>query len=316
MIEKKLSLVVSVYNEQASLPLFYDALTSEIALLPCTIEILFVNDGSSDQSSTILQKLCKEDGRVRVIQFSRNFGHEAAMLAGIDYCKGDLAICLDADLQHPPSYIKQMYEAYLDGKDIVTMVREDREDGGWFRKITSSLFYSIINKLTDTKLEPNASDFFMISRRVIELLKTEYRERNRFIRGFIQMVGFNKTQISFTAPKRVAGESKYSFFKLIMLSFSAITTLSKTPLKLGMWCGLSFGALGLIVAIYTFIQWITDKPVSGYTTIVIVVSLMFCINFIVMGIIAEYVATLFDEAKKRPPYIVMEILEKEKGELK
>jgi dolichol-phosphate mannosyltransferase len=148
----------------------------------------------------------------------------------------------------------------------------------------------------------------MISRRIINLLKSDYRERTRFVRGYIQIIGFNKTTLEYIAPPRVAGKSKYSFLKLLTLSFSAISTLSKVPLKLGLWCGMISGLFSIMVAIYSLVMWCIEKPIPGYTTLIIFLSLMFCINFIVMGIIGEYIGHLFDEAKNRPIYIVEEMV--------
>ncbi len=303
---QKLSVIVSVFNEEESLPLFYQELKNVLQTVNFEYEILFVNDGSTDQSLEQIKKIKQEDHQVHLIHFSRNFGHEAAMLAGIDHCTGDAAICMDADLQHPPKSIIEMWAKFQQGFDVINMIREDRHDGGWFRKITSKAFYSITNKMLNSKLEPNASDFFLISRRVIQLLQHNYRERTRFIRGFIQIIGFNRATIAFNAPERVAGKSKYSFFKLLTLSFSAISTLSKVPLKLGLWSGLLSGLLSIIVAIYSLVMWFIDKPVGGYTTLVILISGLFCVNFIVLGIIGEYIGHLFDESKGRPHYIVME----------
>jgi polyisoprenyl-phosphate glycosyltransferase len=303
---QKLSIIVSVYNEEESLPHFYKTLKQVVSSLSFDTEIIFVNDGSSDQSLGVLREISQEDQSIRIIQFSRNFGHEAAMLAGIDFCRGDVAICMDADLQHPPTCIPEMVELYFNGSDIINMVRTDRDDGGWIKKMSSKYFYAITNKILHSKLEPNASDFFLISKKVIHLLQNNYRERTRFIRGFIQIIGFNRTTLPFVAPKRVAGESKYSFFKLLTLSFSAISTLSKVPLKLGLWCGFLSGLFSVIVAIYSLIMWFVDAPVSGYTTLVILISAMFCVNFIVLGIIGEYIGHLFDEVKGRPHYIINE----------
>jgi dolichol-phosphate mannosyltransferase len=303
---QKLSIIVSVFNEEESLPHFYDRLQQVLTSSAIEAEIIFVNDGSRDQSLATLYKIREEDARVKVISFSRNFGHEAAMIAGIDHCTGDAAICMDADLQHPPTCIPEMWNNYIKGSDIINMVRTDRDDGGWIRKITSKFFYTITNKMLNSKLEPNASDFFLISKRVIDLLQNNYRERTRFIRGFIQIIGFNRTVLPFIAPKRIAGESKYSFFKLLSLSFSAISTLSKVPLKLGLWCGFLSGLFSIIVAIYSLVMWFIDAPVSGYTTLVILISGLFCVNFIVLGIIGEYIGHLFDEVKGRPHYIIAE----------
>ena len=303
---RKLSIIVSVFNEEASLPMFYQELKNTLQNVDFEYDILFVNDGSTDQSLDKIREIKQQDSQVHFINFSRNFGHEAAMLAGLDFCTGDAAVCMDADLQHPPRSIIEMWTKFQEGFDVINMVRMDRQDGGFFRKITSKAFYSITNKMLNSKLEPNASDFFLISKRVIHLLQNNYRERTRFIRGFIQIIGFNRTTITFHAPERVAGVSKYSFFKLLTLSFSAISTLSKVPLKLGLWSGLLSGLMSIIIAIYSLVMWFIDKPVGGYTTLVILISGMFCVNFIVLGIIGEYIGHLFDESKGRPHYIVME----------
>ncbi len=303
---KYLSLVISVYNEEESLVPFYNELSKVLSEIEKEVEVIFVNDGSRDKSFEILKSLAEKDKRLFIINFSRNFGHEAAMIAGIDYSKGKNIACLDADLQHPPHYILDMLQKMEEGSDIVNMVRTDREDGGFIKKLTSNLFYWVTNKMLKAHLEPNASDFFMISSRVADQLRNNYRERARFLRGFIQIIGFNRTSIEFKAPKRVAGESKYSLFKLISLSLQAVSTLSKVPLKIGLWFGSLFAIFSIIIAIYSLIMWIVDTPVSGYTTLVILICAMFSINFIVLGIIGEYIGFLFDEAKKRPIYVVMD----------
>lgn len=306
---KKISIIVSVYNEEGSLPLMYKELRSELENQTFDYEIIFVNDGSRDKSLEILKQFAAQNKSVKVVNFSRNFGHEAAMLAGIDHCTGDLAICLDADLQHPPTCFPEIIQKYEEGNDIVLMVRNDRKDGGFFRKFTSKMFYGLVNKLLGAKLEANASDFFMISKRVIDLLKTEYRERVRFVRGYIQIIGFKKTTLEYVAPKRIAGESKYSFFKLLTLSFSAISTLSKAPLKLSLWGALISGLFSIIVAIYSLVMWFVNEPISGYSTLIIFLSIMFCFNFLILGIMSEYIGHLFDETKKRPIYLVEELIE-------
>lgn len=303
---KYLSLVISVYNEEEALIPFYNQLSNVLAEIEKEVEVIFVNDGSRDKSFEILKSLAEKDKRLLIINFSRNFGHEAAMIAGIDYSKGKNIVCLDADLQHPPHYIIDMLQKMEEGNDIVNMVRVDREDGGLIKRLTSNLFYWVTNKMLKAHLEPNASDFFMISSRVADQLRNNYRERARFLRGFIQIIGFNRTSIEFKAPKRVAGQSKYSLSKLISLSLQAVSTLSKVPLKIALWFGSLFAIFSIIIAIYSLIMWIVDTPVSGYTTLVILICAMFSINFIILGIIGEYIGFLFDEAKKRPIYVVMD----------
>ncbi len=306
MTEVNLCVVVSVYNEQESLPYFYPVLKKELELLDITYQIIFVNDGSSDNSIKILRDYAKNDNNIKILNFSRNFGHEAAMLAGLDYSNADAIVCMDSDLQHPPSCLKDMVATYKNGADIINMIREDRKDGGIQKNLMSKLFYGILNKMTNVTIEPNASDFFLLSKRVVNILKNDYRERTRFLRGIIQIIGFNKEKLPFIAPKRVAGESKYSFLKLVVFSFSAISALTKAPLRIGIYTGLLFAFLSIIVGLVSVVMRFMGQPSPGYTTIVVLMSAMFSIQFFVLGIMSDYIGFLFDESKKRPHYHVMD----------
>ncbi|MBI9037312.1 MAG: glycosyltransferase family 2 protein [Bacteroidales bacterium] len=304
MQKKTITIVVSVYNEEDMLSLFLKELKKDLQKIDCNYEIIFVNDGSIDNSRNILNTIEKDEEAVKVINFSRNFGHEAAMIAGIDYSIGDMVICMDSDLQHPPELIKDMVEEYEKGFDIINMVSIKREDAGFVKKITSKLFYKFLNKISKIEIEPNASDFFLISKKVVNILKTDYRERNRFIRGIIQMIGFKKTTISFKVPARAKGKSKYSLFKLMILSASAIASSSQLPLKISLMVGVLFGILSIIVSVYSVIMKFMGNPFSGYTTIIVLISISFSILFFVLGIIGEYLGYLFVEIKKRPIYII------------
>ena len=303
------SIIVSVYNEEAVLPIFHQEVSAVIDSMADTadFELLFVNDGSSDNSRQVLQQLMEKDQRVRVIHFSRNFGHEAAMLAGLDHCKGEAAVCMDSDLQHPPTLLPQMFEQYRQGKDVITMMRTERADGGASKHLSSRLFYHIINKISDAQLQPSASDFFLLSQRVINVLRSDYRERTRFLRGIIQIIGFEKASLTYEAPPRAAGESKYSLWKLLKFSFTAIASFSKTPLKIGIYSGLIFVLLSIVLIIYSLIMWIVDTPVSGYTTLVIFLSAFAGIQLFVTGAIGYYIGFVFDEVKQRPIYVIQEI---------
>ncbi len=301
------SIIVSVYNEEDVIELFYRTLKEVVDKLNYEVEILFINDGSRDNSKSLIDGFAAADKKVKAIHFSRNFGHEAAMIAGIDNACGDVLICMDADLQNPPQLIGQMLEKYETGNDIVAMVREGRADGGLYKRITSELFYKIINQLSDTKLKPNASDFFMVSRKVADVLRNNYRERTRFLRGFIQIVGFNTTTMAYYAPKRAAGESKYSFMKLAHFAFNSLVSFSKAPLKLGIYTGVLFGMLSIFLIVFSLIMWIVDRPVSGYTTIIIFLSAFAGILLLVIGIIGYYIGFILDEVKGRPIYIIEDI---------
>lgn len=303
-MEKCLSVVVSVYNEEQALPMFYETIKPILENLAWDHELLFVNDGSEDGSRPLLKKLAEQDPNVRVVNFSRNFGHEAAMIAGIDYATGDAIVCMDADLQHPPELLPQIVEKLEAGCGVINMVRLKNTSAGVIKNITSAGFYKLINTLSDVKFEPNASDFFAVSRPAAEVLKAHYREKVRFLRGYVQNIGFSRATITYEAHDRVAGESKYSIRKLFTFSMNTILCFSNLPLKLGIYAGIMAAFMGLTVMVYTLFTR-QDAP-SGYATIVILNCFMFAVLFLIVGIIGEYIAILFSEMKDRPIYIVEE----------
>ena len=303
---KLLSLVVSAYNEEAGLETFYQT-TREygeaLAEKGWDYEFVFVNDGSRDRTGEILDDLAARDAtHVRVLHFSRNFGHEAAMTAGLDYATGDGLVFMDADLQHPPQYLADIVDQFDAGYQVISMVRTENKTAGLLKNITSGGFYWLINRMSEVHLEANASDFFAITRPVQQVLTKNYREKVRFLRGYVQNVGFRKTTISYEAAPRVAGSSHYSIRKLFVFAMNTIMCFSNMPLKLGIFAGLVSGFLGLIVLIYTLVT--RDGAPSGYATIVVLLCFMFAVLFIVVGIIGEYIAVLFEELKDRPIYIV------------
>ena len=332
-----LSVIVSVYNEEQGLKQFYET-TSRILHEICeretwqhgvcskydesgaafssadckknsaslSYELLFVNDGSSDKSGEILAALRKQDPEhVGVVTFSRNFGHEAAMTAGLDYASGDYLVFMDADLQHPPQCIAQILDAFGGGADIVTMVRTKNETAGLVKNITSDAFYRVVNRLSSMHLEPGASDFFAIDRRVADVLRHNFREKVRFLRGYVQNIGFNKVQLSYEAAPRVAGQSHYSLKKLWRFSVDTIICFSNLPLKLGIYAGLFSALCGVLLILYTLLT--RQGAPSGYATIVVVLCFMFAVLFALLGIIGEYIAIIFNELKDRPIYIVEDL---------
>ncbi|WP_349671694.1 glycosyltransferase family 2 protein [Lacrimispora sp.] len=305
-MNKTLSVVVSCYNEELALDRFYEETASILKKLSWKYELIFVNDGSQDQTLSVLTRLAQSDEKVKVISFSRNFGHEAAMIAGLDYSQGDGIVCMDADLQHPPEYLPEIVKKLEEGFDVINMVRTRNESAGWFKNIASSAFYRLINVLSDVKFEPNASDFFAVSGKAAKVLKDNYREKVRFLRGYVQNIGYPRTTIEYEARTRVAGESKYSIKKLIAFSVNTIMCFSNLPLKLGIYAGCGAGILGIIMMIYTIWSWARVGTPSGYATIIVLVCFMFAVLFLIVGIIGNYIAILFAELKDRPIYIVEE----------
>ena len=314
-MSKKISIIVSVYNEEEVLFEFYRETIKVLLLIDNPYEIIFVNDGSMDGSRSILFKIAKDDENVTVVHFSRNFGHEAAMIAGIDHAEGDYLVCMDADLQHPPTLLPEIIRKFEAGFDIINMVRTVNKSAGIIKNITSSAFYKIINRLSDMKLVSNASDFFGISRRVADVLRNSYREKTRFLRGYVQNVGFNTTNIDYEAGKRFAGESKYSIKKLFRFSINTIMTFSNLPLKLGMYAGGMAAFLAIIMMIYTVISFLRVGTPSGYATIICLICFMFSVLFFIVGIIGEYLGIILAEIKDRPIYIVEEKINFNKKEL-
>ena len=305
-MEKICSVIVSVYNEEDSLEQFYQHCSQaceKLQELGYGYEIVFVNDGSQDKSAILLEDFAERDREhVRVLSFSRNFGHEAAMTAGLDHAKGDFLVFMDADLQHPPELISEMLKKSEEGYQVVSMVRTKNPSAGLVKNVTSALFYWILNHVSPVRFEENASDFFGISKKVQQVLKKHYREKVRYLRGFVQSVGFPKTSIRYEAAARQAGQSHYSLSKLWQFSKNTLFTFSNLPLQLGIFAAICSGGLGTVLLIYTLL---TRKGApSGYATIVVVLCFMFAVLFFVIGIIGEYIAILFEELKDRPLYIL------------
>ena len=305
MVERTemLTVVVSVYNEEAALPLCHERLTEVLRESGRDYTLLFVNDGSRDSSAEILDCLAEEDPHVRVLHFSRNFGHEAAMIAGIDYAEGAV-ICMDADLQHPPQCIPAILAKLDEGFDVISMVRTANRSAGIIKNLTSSAFYGVMNALSGTRFEKNASDFFAVSARAAEVLRHDYRERVRFLRGYVQSLGFRSTALQYEAAERAAGQSKYSLAKLFRFSMNTIMSFSDLPLRLGIYAGIASGLLGLILLIYSIVMKVRIGAPAGYTTIIVVICFMFAVLFLILGIMGQYIGVLFEEVKGRPIYIV------------
>jgi dolichol-phosphate mannosyltransferase len=299
------NIIVSVYNESENLPLLAESLKKELKNINHTLT--FVNDCSSDNSLQVLKEIKSNTSNVSIINFSRNFGHEAAMIAGIDNSKSDINICMDADMQHPPQIIPEIIEKAKQGYNIITLKRVTRQDHSKFKQLLSKLFYLLLNKLSPLKFEPNASDFFMVDKKVAAVLKKDYRERNRFLRGFVQSVGFNKTSLLYDAPDRANGESNYGFIKLFKLSINAIVAFSEKPLHLGLYLGVIFSILSIAVGLYSVIMKFTGVTPPGYTTLVVIMSAFFAVQFFLIGIIGLYIGFVFNEQKRRPIYIIEDI---------
>jgi len=264
--------------------------------------IVYVNDGSIDESAGLLDRFAAEPG-VRVLHLSRNFGHEAAMLAGLDDCDADQAVFLDADLQHPPEVVRRAMAVARAGHDVVLMRREAAPGGG-LRRACNAAFYRGLAVISALPLEPDASDFFLVGRPVIDVLQREIRERTRFLRGLVQWVGFRRAVLSYTAAPRTAGRSKYHLGRLFGLARDATLAFSTAPLRVAFVAAISMLLACLATAVYSLGGWWLGNPPSGYTTIMLFSTAVAAAQFGLLGILGEYIGQLVDEAKGRPVYIV------------
>ena len=298
-----LSIVVPVYNEAGNVRVLYDRLVSVLEPLALEWELIPVDDGSSDGTLDELQGLQAADPRVRPISFSRNFGHQVALTAGLDAARGAAVVCMDGDLQHPPEVLPELLAKWREGYDVVQTVRTDTAGVGPLKRLTSALFYRLINWLSDTPIEPNAADFRLLSREALDAL-LQCRERDRFVRGLVSWVGFRRTEVPFIAAERHSGSTKYSVAKMFRLAFDALTAFSTKPLKLATSAGFAAAVLGIAYAAYIgYVRLFTDRAVPGWASLTVSVLVLGGLQLICLGLIAEYIARLLHEAKARPLYI-------------
>jgi dolichol-phosphate mannosyltransferase len=303
MSQSRISLIVSVYNEEENLNLLWQSIVKVSLTIPYDIEVVFVNDGSCDDSLSILRSLSSSHLSKQIVNFSRNFGHEAAMYAGFEHAKGDIHICMDADMQHPPRLIPNIIEEWEKGAKIVLMERRKNQADSALKTFITKKFYQILKRISEVNINPLVSDFFMVDEQVRMILCKKYKERNRFMRGLVQSLGFQMTALSFEAPNRNAGESKYTFFSLILLSLDAVTSLSKKPLLIGLYLSVLLAAFSVIMSIYSIIMYFLGNPLSGYTTIVVLITILFAVLFFLMGLLGKYISIIFEEIKNRPIYL-------------
>lgn len=300
-----LSIVVPCYNESESIDEFYRVITGVIKNR-YRYELILVNDGSSDNTLLKIKEIARQDNSVKYISFSRNFGHQNALKAGIDLAKGDAVISLDADLQHPPRLIPTLIEKWQEGNDVVYTLREEHQTIGFFKKVTSRTFYKLMNGLSETKIEVGASDFRLLDRKVVDVLKS-MPESSLFLRGMISWMGFNQIAIPYKADERFAGQSKYTLRKMLKLASSGITSFSIKPLKLSIYLGIVLALLAFAYVIYAIvIYFFSHQVIPGWASVVVGVMFFSGVNLLFLGIIGEYLGKLFLDQKRRPNYIIRE----------
>jgi dolichol-phosphate mannosyltransferase len=301
-----LSVIIPCYNEQDVLHATHERLTSVLAGLD--YELIFVNDGSHDDTQLILTQLHRVDPHVRVLLFSRNFGHQIAVTAGLEEASGDAVVIIDADLQDPPEVIPQMVQLWRDGNDVVYGLRIDRQGESKFKLWTAKIFYRLINRLSETKMPFDAGDFRLLDRRVVEVINA-MPERARFLRGMVSWAGFRQTSLPYERAPRHAGTSKYPLRKMIHFAMDGIISFSLVPLKLAIWSGflaIWIAVAGIVLALY---DWLFDKHlVRGWASLFVAVLFMGGVQLVSLGILGEYLGRIYTEVKRRPLYVVQERL--------
>ncbi|MBM9501986.1 glycosyltransferase family 2 protein [Leptospira sp. 201903071] len=310
--KKTIDIVIPSFNEEGNVAVLYQRLKNVIPV-SYNFRIIFVDDGSSDETLSEIRKLSQRSSNIRFISFSKNFGHQVALKAGLDHSDADCVISLDADLQHPPELIPILIQKWEEGNDIVYTKRMDNENVGLFKKITARIFYSLLNGLSGLNIDQGAADFRLLDRKVVDVLKT-FEERNLFIRGMVTGIGFQKSFIEYQPEKRIWGKSKYSLKRMFLFALDGITSFSVKPLHLATIAGVVFSLFSGIYALYAIVIFFTsDKVVSGWTSVLVSVLFMGGVQLIVLGILGEYIGKMFLETKNRPNYILKETNLKKKG---
>jgi polyisoprenyl-phosphate glycosyltransferase len=300
----KISLVIPVLNEAEALPLLFQALFPVIESIDCDYEVLFVNDGSTDDSLEILAREAAADPRIKVLCFSRNFGHQAAFTAGIDFSTGDAVIVMDADLQDPPQLLPEMVRLYRQGYDVVSPQRIARPGDSWFKRKTAALFYLVMRKLVDKRIPPQVSDFRLLARNAVIALR-QFREQHRYMRGMIAWLGLREAMLPFERQPRASGETKYPLSKMLRFSWTAICSFSALPLRMTMWLGLATSSLGMgYLGWAVYMDLVRNKAIWGWTSLVFLQCLFFGVTLVCVSLIGDYIARIYEESKRRPLYVV------------
>ena len=311
---EKISVIVPCYNEEEALPLFYKEINKAIKKMSnVSFELIFVDDGSSDRTLNVIKGFSKDDDNVRYISFSRNFGKEAAIYAGLEYSTGDYVTLLDADLQEPPELIEKMYKIITTKDvDIVALKTNAHKEYGVVRRVLTNCYYKLISKLSKVEMVPGARDFRLMKRQVVNAV-LELKEYNRYSKGIFSFVGFKTEWLTYKVPKRVAGNSKWSFFKLFTYAIDAIIGYSTVPLTIAVIVGVLFCLISLISIIFIIIRTlIFGDPVAGWPSLVCIMFFLSGIQLFCTGISGAYISKTYTEVKNRPIYIIRETENKRK----
>jgi polyisoprenyl-phosphate glycosyltransferase len=298
----ELTIIAPCCNEAAVIDRFYAELVRALDGVDASWRVCFIDDGSTDTTLERLNGLAKSDRRVRVYSLSRNFGHQIALSAGLDVSLGSAVVMMDADLQHPPSIIPQMVALWRSGSDVVSAVREDTEGATWFKRATAGAFYRVINRFGETSIVPGAADFCLLSARAHAAV-CAMPERHRFLRGMVSWIGFDRTYVQFQAPRRLAGQSKYTTLKMFGLALDALFSFSAAPMRMATRLGLALLVPGTLYFVYILARYLAmDDFVRGWGSLIGMLMIIGGIQLVFIGMVGEYLARIFEESKRRPLY--------------
>lgn len=302
-----ISIVVPVFNEEQNLSELYRRISAVMNRILLPFELIFVDDGSTDESLHVMLELSEKDENIKVIQFSRNFGHQLAIMAGIDYAKGEAVITMDSDLQHPPELIEQLIEKWHEGYDVVYTCRDRTQDVGFFKNLTSRLFYTIISRLAEVSISPGTADFRLLDRKVVESLRA-FGERSIFLRGIVNWMGYHQIAIRYRAAARYSGESKYSFLKMLRFAVDGVTSFSSIPLYLSTFVGIIISVCSFLYAgLVIYMRLFTDRVVEGWTSVMVALLFLGGIHLITLGVHGIYLWRVYKEVKGRPRYLIRRV---------
>ncbi|WP_223489075.1 glycosyltransferase family 2 protein [Pseudomonas sp. A-RE-19] len=304
----KVSLIVPVFNEEQAISLFYQAVRRELKLDPCEVEIVFINDGSTDRTAEQAKALAQVDEQVLLINFSRNFGKEPALFAGLEYATGDAVIPMDVDLQDPISVIPQLITEWQKGADVVLAKRRNRDSDSYLKRHSASLFYHLLNRISYTRIEENVGDFRLMDRKVVNVIRA-LPEHQLFMKGVLSWAGFTTAVVEYERPRRVAGSSKFNGWKLWNLALEGITSFSTVPLRLWTYIGGGISIFAVLYAVYMVLDKIFfGNNVPGYPSLMTAILFLGGVQLIGIGILGEYIGRIYIEAKHRPRYVVKDVI--------
>jgi len=303
---KKLSLLVPMYNESSVIPVFFETVLKVLETGSYEIEIVCVNDGSTDNTLELLKGYAEKDNRIKLVSFSRNFGKEPAMTAALDFATGDAIVPIDADLQDPPELIHEMLEEWEQGFDVVFARRSSRDADSIVKRSTAAWFYSLFNKMSDTYIPSNVGDYRLMDRKVVEVIK-KLPEKDRFMKGLFCWPGFKSTTVEFERPERAEGETKFNMWKLWNFAISGIASFSTMPIRLGIYLGLIISAASFVYGLFIITKTLfMGVDVPGYASIMVAVLFLGGIQLFFLGLLGEYIGRIYKEVKNRPLYVVEE----------